>query len=405
METSARVTGTPQSLPPALSLFSEQQRLWRRLLSVPRVLEVACRPRAVTTPHEVVLRDHTHELVHYVRDTPATHPEPVLLCYALVNRPYILDLQPDKSVVRRYLEQGFDVYMIDWGVPSPGDRGLTLDSYVGGFLSKAADLIRSRHNRADLHLMGYCMGGTMGALYTALNPDRVKTLTLLAAPIDFGRRDSLLNMWTDSRYFDVDALVDTYGNCPAWFLQLCFLSLDPVRNFVDKPISFYEHMDDPRIVSSHFALEHWLNDNIPVAGETFREFVKKLYQGNQLVRGQLTLGDRRVDLGRITCPLLIMTATNDHLVPPSSSEGIRPHIGSRDVHSMQSTAGHVGLVVGGRAHKQLWPQAMRWLVERSGSMPGHAPAPALDQPASQHAVQRSLQQSLQPSLAEGGHSP
>jgi len=364
MEPSASPARPPQSLPPALALFNEPQRLRRRLFSVPRVIEAACKPRAVTTAHEVVLREHTHELLHYVRSTPATQAEPVLLCYALVNRPYILDLQPDKSVVRRYLEQGFEVYMIDWGVPTPGDRGLTLDSYVGGFLSKAADLVRRRH-RADPHLVGYCMGGTMGALYTALNPDRVKTLTLLATPIDFECSSSMLNMWTDRRYFDVDALINTYGNCPAWFLQLCFLSLDPVRNFFDKPFAFYEIMDDARSVSNHFALETWLNDNIPVAGETFREFVKKLYQGNQLVRGQMMLGDRHVDLGRITCPLLILTASKDHMVPPASSEGILPHIGSRDVQSMQAPAGHVGLVVGGRAHKKLWPQVTSWLTERS----------------------------------------
>jgi len=364
VETSTNPT-RPQGLSSALALFDEQRRAWGRLLSLPRVFEAASRPRAAATPHEVVLREHTHQLLRYVRDTPATKAEPVLLCYALINRAYILDLQPDKSVVRRYLEQGFEVYMIDWGAPSPSDRALTLDSYVNGFLKKSIELILRRHQRDDLHLMGYCMGGTLSVLFTALHPEPVKTLTLLATPIDFSRPDSLLNLWTDRRYFDVDALISTYGNCPAWFLQLCFLGMDPVRNFLDKPISFYEHMDDPRSVASYFALEHWLNDNIPVAGETFREFVKKLYQGNQLVRGQLTVGDRRIDLGAITCPLLLLTATSDHLVPPASTEGIRPHVASRDVQSLYASGGHVGLVVGGKAHKVLWPAAMSWLTERS----------------------------------------
>ena len=133
-----------------------------------------------------------------------------------------------------------------------------------------------------------------------------------------------------------------------------------MRNFFEKSIAFYEQMDDPGAIANYFALERWINDNIPVAGETFRQFVKKLYQRNELVRGELHFGDRRVDLGRIACPLLLLTASNDHLVAPASTEGIRPHVASRDVTSMAIAAGHVGLVVGGKAHAKFWPEATRW---------------------------------------------
>ena len=361
METS----GSPAPSSPFAAMFEEQRRFMRRWLSVPSVIEAALETRVGATPREVVLQAGTHELLRYPRKTPATQSEPILLCYALVNRPYILDLEPDKSVVRQYLDRGFDVYMIDWGVPSHADRRLRLEDYVCGFLAKAVDFIRRAHDRPSVHLLGYCMGGTLAALYAALEPDAVKTLTLLAAPIDFAERESLLTLWTDGAYFDVDALVDTYGNCPAWFLQSCFLWMSPVRNFIDKTLAFYEQMDDPRSVSSFFALEHWLSDNIPVAGETFREFVKKLYQRNQLVKGELALGGRRVDLARITCPLLLLTAKNDHLVAPSSTEGIRPRVGSRDVTSMSASAGHVGLVVGGKAHAKVWPAATHWAADRS----------------------------------------
>jgi polyhydroxyalkanoate synthase len=339
--------------------------MWRRWLSVPRVVEAAFQTRVGTTPRETVLRDGTHELLRYTRATPATQPEPILFCYALVNRPYILDLEPDRSVVRQYLDQGFEVYLIDWGSPSYDDRGLTLEHYVSGFLAKAVALILRKHERPSLHLLGYCMGGTLAAMFAALRPEALRTLTLLAAPIDFAGKEALLNLWTDPAYFDVDALVDTYGNCPAWFLQSCFLTMNPIRNFFDKSIAFYEQMDDPRSVSSFFALEHWLNDNIPVAGETFRAFVKQLYQRNELVTGRLTLGGQRVDLARITCPLLLLTAKNDHLVAPSSTEGARARVGSRDVTSMGMSAGHVGLVVGSKAHTTFWPAATRWAAARS----------------------------------------
>jgi polyhydroxyalkanoate synthase len=362
-----RPTGGPEGLLGQLVL--EQQRIWQRVLSSPRVLEVACATRVGTTPHDVVFEAGAFKLLRYRRRTPALYAQPVLFCYALINRPYILDLQPDKSVIARYLERGFDVYMIDWGVPSDADRRLTLEDYVGA-VKGAIELVRGRHAQADPHLVGYCMGGTMSAMCAALHPGEIRSLTLLAAPIDFAVGESLLNVWTDPRYFDVDAFVDTHGNCPAWFLQSCFLTMKPIQNLLEKNIAFYEQMDDLQAVSNYFAMERWINDNVPIAGETFRAFVKKLYQGNQLVRGELELGGRRVDLGRITCPLLLLTARNDHLVSPASTEGLARHVGSHDVRSLAIDAGHVGLVVGGKAQKTIWPEATRWLAERSTPLAG-----------------------------------
>ncbi len=362
MDTTASPTPVGRAL---MALFGEQQRLWRNMLNLPRVFEAARDVRVGATPSTVVLEAGTHRLLRYTRETPATQAEPILFSYALINRPYILDLQPDKSVVRQYLARGFDVYLIDWGVPTDADRGLTLQDYVCGFLDRCVELVRRTHDEKRVHLLGYCMGGTLATLYGALNPDAVKTLTLLAAPIDFAGRESLLNLWVRGGVFDVDRLLAAYGNCPAWFLQSIFIWMNPVRNFVDKGIAFWEQMSDPDKVAATFALEHWLNDNIPVAGATFRAFVENLFQRNELARGELRLGPRRIDLGRITCPLLLLTATNDHLVAPASTEGIRPHVGSTDVTSMAIAAGHVGLVVGAKAHAKVWPEAARWAAERS----------------------------------------
>ena len=350
-----------------LGLFAEPQRMWRRLLNLPYVVDRAVNTRVGTTPHEVVFEERGIRLLRYRRSTPAKYGEPLLICYALINRPYILDLQPDKSVVGRYLEQGFDVYLIDWGVPSYEDQTLKIEDYVCRFFKNVVDRILRDHGRPSLHVLGYCMGGTLSALFAALHPEQVKTLTLMAAPIDFRGGEDLLPLWTDPARFDVDAFIDAHGNCPAWFLQSCFLFMKPVQNLLEKNIAFFEQMDDPRIVANYFAMERWLNDNIPVAGETFRQFVKKLYQRNELVRGQFQLGDRRVDLSRVVCPLLLLTAERDHLVAPSSTEGIRPHVRSADIKSIRIDAGHVGLVVSGKAQKTLWPEAVRWMSERAAA--------------------------------------
>jgi polyhydroxyalkanoate synthase subunit PhaC len=349
------------------ALFSEQQRAWLRPFYLPSAVQSALSTRVGASPHDVVFRMGTLSLLRYRRQTPAVHAEPVLFCYALVNRPYILDLQPDKSVVQRYLDRGFEVYLIDWGVPSIEDRGRTLEDYVCKTLARVVEAVLFEQGQERLHLLGYCMGGTLSALYAALYPEQLQTLTLLAAPIDFSGRDGLLHVWTDRRYFDVDAFIDAFGNCPATFLQTCFLSMKPVQNLLEKNLTFWEKLDDPGFLTSHFAMEYWVNDNIPVAGETFREFVKKLYQGNQLVRGELHLGEQRVDLRRVSCPLLLLTASNDHLVRPASTHGIRAHVGSNDVAISNIDAGHVGLVVSGRAHRALWPQATSWLAQRSSA--------------------------------------
>lgn len=319
----------------------------------------------ITTPHDVALQEHTLRVLKFRRDAPAGYQEPVLFCYALVNRPYILDLQSDRSVVRQFLNRGFDVYLIDWGVPTDSDHVLTLHDYVCKKTRLVADLVASHSSTGQFHLLGYCMGGTLSSMFTAIFPEMVRTLSLLATPIDFGGNESLLQVWADPRYFDVDALVDAYGNCPAALLQMCFQFMRPVQNFVTKYATFAEKQCDARFVQDFLALERWTCDSIPVAGETFREFVKKLYQQNQLVRGELRLKDVAVQLSRIACPLLLLTATGDHLVPPSQSTGILPHVGSADVATLSIDAGHVGLAVSSRAHGQLWPRATQWVADRS----------------------------------------
>jgi polyhydroxyalkanoate synthase len=343
-------------------LFAGALRGWQRLAGSPGALALTLETRVGTTPCD---ESGTHRLLRYRRETPAAWAEPVLFCYALVNRPYILDLQSDKSVVRQYLDRGFEVYIIDWGVPSHADRFLNLEHYVCGFLHEAIQVVLREHGRGDLHLLGYCMGGTFSAMEAALHPDVVKSLTLLASPIAFAGEQALLNLWAGSAKFDVDAFVDAQGNCPAWFLQACFQNTKPIQNWVQKYLSMLENLGDSKFIANYVAMELWVNDNIPVAGETFREFVKGFYQNDGLVRGEIQVGDRRVDLHQLRCPLLLLTARNDHLVAPSSTEGIRPHVGSRDIESLSVDAGHVGLVVGGKAQRTVWPQATRWMAARS----------------------------------------
>jgi polyhydroxyalkanoate synthase len=209
------------------------------------------------------------------------------------------------------------------------------------------------------------MGGTMSAMFTALHQRLVKNLILMAAGIDFSSRDSLLQLWTDQNVFDVDKFVEAFGNAPPEFLQGSFLMLKPVQNLFEKPIGFYERLDDDDYLDDFFAMESWLNDNIPVPGEVFRQFVKYLYQQNRLVKGTMPVGHHTVNLKQITCPILNLMAKKDDLVPCSQSAPFNDLVGSTDRKTLQFPAGHIGLAVGSKAQVELWPQAVEWLAERS----------------------------------------
>jgi polyhydroxyalkanoate synthase len=344
---------------------TESFRTWQRWMNLPKVPQVARDVQVATTPHDVVYEEDSLKLLRYRNEHSIDFKEPILVCFALVNRPYVLDLQPDRSVIRQLLKRGFDVYLIDWGIPTAADRTLRLQDYVCGFLKNVADFVCSHSDSPKLNLLGYCMGGTMSSMYTALYPEQIKNLILMAAPIDFGGDEGLINLWTRAEYFDVDGLVDAFGNCPGSFLQSTFQLMKPMTNYVEKYLGFAEKMDDDAFLENFFAMERWSNDNIPVAGETFREFVKLLYQQNQLVMGEFRLRDTPVKLQNITCPLLTLVAEEDHLVPPNSTLAIKHYVSSKFVQNMSINAGHIGLAVSSKAHSRLWPDAAMWIADHS----------------------------------------
>ena len=341
------------------------QQWTERVAAMPRVVKAAASARKGATPYDVVHRDSGITLRRYRSETPKKYRTPLVCVFALVNRPYILDLVEHKSVVRRFLDRGFDVYLVDWGVPTPADHTRTLYDYIEVYLHRIMDFVRERTDQEQVSLLGYCMGGTMSSMYTALHQDLVRNFILMAAPIDFARGDSLLCTWSREGCFDVDKAVEALGNIPPEWLQGAYLLLKPVQNLIEKHLTFYERMPDEQFLEDFFAMETWVNDNIPVAGETFRDFIKFGYQRNLLVEGRFPLGSRTVDLGNITCPVLNLMATADHLVPCEQSMPFNDLVGSTDKDSILLDAGHIGLAVGSRSHRELWPRACDWLGARS----------------------------------------
>jgi polyhydroxyalkanoate synthase subunit PhaC len=346
-------------------LIQESFSHLRRLGRLTGLWQQAQEVKKGATPSEVIYEEGRLKVRHYLGEGPIRFRTPLVFVFALVNKPYILDILPDKSVVAHFVRAGFDTYLIDWGSPTHADRHLTLESYINGYLLNVVEHLCERTDSPDVSILGYCMGGTMSTMFTALHPELVRNLILLAAGIDFSTREGLLNLWADPENFDVDAFVDAFGNAPAEFLQASFQLLKPVSNFVEKPIGLWERLDDDRFVREYLTMETWLNDNIAVPGEVFREFVKYLFQQNLLVKNRMRVGRHLVNLKRITCPVLNLMATKDDLVPCAQSEPFNDLVGSSDRKTLKLNAGHIGLAMGSKAQRDLWPQAVQWLAERS----------------------------------------
>ena len=316
-----------------------------------------------TTPADVVHHGRNLRLLHYKPLVEKTHPIPLLVVYALINRYYALDLQPDKSWIRGMLNHGFDIYLIDWGSPQPIDRYLTFDDYVNRYLDYLVDKISDASGQEKISLHGYCMGGTMSVMYASLHGEKVKNLYLTSPVIDVEKDTTVLGNL--SKHIDADLLVDNFGNIPPEFMYFCYSILKPFKQGVRKYMDFANKVGDKGFVENFLRVEKWLYDTPAMAGETFRQWIKDIYQKNLLVKNQLKLSDRVVDLRRIDMPLLTVVAEDDHLVSPECSVPLNYIVSSEDKELKVYPTGHIGLLASDFSQKQIIPEVATWLRERS----------------------------------------
>lgn len=316
------------------------------------------------TPKEAVYHEDKLTLYRFqASPQKVQNPTPVLIVYALVNRPYMTDLQENRSTVRGLLDAGLDVYLIDWGYPDRADRYLDLDDYINGYIDRCVDVIRHRHKIDKINLLGICQGGTFSLCYTALHQEKVRNLVTMVTPVDFHTPGNMLSHW--ARCVDTDLTVDTLGNVPGELLNWTYLMLKPYRLMGQKYLDMVDQLGEPNQVGNFMRMEKWIFDSPDQAGEAFRQFVKDFYQGNKLVKGGLTIGGRDVNLKNITVPVLNIYAKEDHLVPPSASIPLKDHVGTKDYTELAFHGGHIGIYVSGRAQKEVPPAIGNWINERS----------------------------------------
>jgi polyhydroxyalkanoate synthase subunit PhaC len=317
-----------------------------------------------TTPYEVAYEGGMLRLRHY-RPAERRHKSPLLIVYALIKRPFILDLQPGKSVVETLLRQGFEIYLTDWLPPARRDSWRGFDAYVNGDLSGAMRMLQDREGVKQVNLMGYCLGALLTLLYSSLHPDDIKNLITLTVPFDMSVRDlpfyNLVDFLSDDT---VELVTQIYGNCPAWMVNGAFNLMSPIHHALDKYVGRYRNALREGYPEMFDLFEHWMRSDIPLAGQVYREMHQLIFKTNALKQGALRVGNELVQLGRITCPLLNIVAEQDDVVHPRSSLGLLEHVGSGDKRNICFPTGHIGAVVSAGAIGRLWPQVGQWLAER-----------------------------------------
>jgi len=313
------------------------------------------------TAREVVWRDGKVTLYRFVGDAPPTSARPLLIVYALVNRPYMVDLQADRSLVQKLLALGEDVYVLDWGYPDRSERYLALEDYLLRFIDGAVDALRARSGTA-VDLLGICQGGAFSLCYAALRGHKLASLVTMVTPVDFHTPDNMLSHW--ARQVDVDLLVDTLGNIPADLMNASYLMLKPFRLNVQKYVGLLDILDDRAALEDFLRMEKWIFDSPDLAGEAFRDFIKQFYQGNALMGEGVQIGDEVARLSDVQVPVLNLYAEQDHLVPPDASRAMRGRLGTADYTENSFHGGHIGIYVSGRAQREIPATLHGWLQAR-----------------------------------------
>jgi polyhydroxyalkanoate synthase len=344
-------------------LIEEFLKFGRNITEAPKLVSAPAEINLEITPHDIVYTEDKVKLLHYKPLTEKQFRTPLIIAYAIINRYHILDIHPKKSWVRNLLQQGLDVYMVDWGSPTNMDKYLDFDDYVNGYLDNCIEYVKKESAVDKISLQGYCTGGTIATAYAALHPQKIKNFVATAPVID-GWRDTTV-VSNLAKHIDVDKMVETIGNMPPEFMYYCFSILKPFEQGIEKYMNFFRNIEDENFVDNFLRVEKWLGDTPPIPGELFRQWIKDIYQENLLIQDKMYVGGKHVSLKNITMPIFIQVAVGDHLVSPECSMPLHYAVGSEDKTLRVYPTGHVGMIASSLSQKVVLPELGQWLKERS----------------------------------------
>ena len=320
-------------------------------------------PTLGASPKDVVWSSGKVELWRYRSDTRTLRP-PLFFVHSLVSRSYVFDLNPGNSYVEFMLQRGFDVFLVNWGVPDELEASNDLSTYADELLPQLVREVCRVAGSDTVTMFGYCFGGVLSLLYAAGHPDDpVSALAVMATPIDFHEMGPMTGIVQAGRV-DPESMLARTGNVPADVMRNSFRLLQPTGD-VTGYVNLWQNLWNDDFVAAHQAMTGWANDHIPFPGAAFIETAKVLGRQNRLTTGVIPIGGRDVALADITMPFLAILGEKDHIVPPASAGGLCELVGSDDREELRLNAGHVGLIVGRTAHKHNLPAMADWLEKHS----------------------------------------
>lgn len=284
----------------------------------------------------------------------------ILIVPSLINRYTILDLKSDSSLISFFTQQGFSVYLIDWKDPRPQDRFMTWDDHAETIRIYSHHL-NEKHGRAPI-AMGHCLGGTLNTMLAAIDSKIFSGLINITTPINF-HDQGLLSTWSQKIKVDLSRLRKNQGNISGDFLDQAFQRLTPLGK-IKKWKQFFKYCDNPEFLERYHAIDEWLEAAVDFPGASYETLIQKLYRENQLIKDQFILLGKRVHLGRINIPTLIVSGKSDHIVPPPSATILAKIIDHSHVH--MAGGGHIGLMVGSKAKDATWKPINKWMRSSLG---------------------------------------
>lgn len=326
-----------------------------------------------TAPKAEIWRDGKVSLHRY--DTPEgveRRTGPVLLAYGLIGRYTMADLQPDRSLVRKLLLLGVDLYVVDWGHPRRADQHLRIDDYVTWFLDDCVEAIRTETEADKVSLLGICEGGTFCAIYAALFPEKIAKLITTITPIDFhadildpNPGHGFINLWSRNLgTTEIDALLKIHGNLPGMFMGSVFQAITPVRTMTKYNRDLVDAAQDRDKLLNFLRMEKWIADRPDHPGAAARQWLVDLYRDNRLAKGTFEVNGQPVDLSCLKLPILNIFATQDHIIPPPCAQALGVLSGTDDYSEIAVEGGHVGLFVSRKSQGIVGQGIMDWLVAR-----------------------------------------
>lgn len=319
--------------------------------------------QANQTPRDCVFEEDKLKLYHYKKSTRNSTKIPTLIIYALVNTPSMMDIGQDKSFIKKLVDSGLDLYLIEWGFPTADDKYLTLDDYINIYIDDCVEHIRKEKGVDKINILGVCQGGTFSLMYTALHPEKVKNLVTMVTPVDFSTDDGLLFKW--GKYLNPDRMVEAYGVVPGDFMNTGFLTLKPLSLMVNKYLDLINDIDDPDYLSSFMTMEKWIFNSPGQAGMAYKEFLNSMYRENKLFKGEMEIAGEKIDLKKITHPVLNIYAKRDNQVPNAASIPLEKVVGSKDYTAKCFPTGHIGLFVSRRSQEEVAPTVVDWIKKHN----------------------------------------